>query len=660
MNLALSLLLLAFCSLFAALPILRRLSPSESAPLKLLLFSALLSPALAAGIHTLLEPALGPASARWGTLLLLASTFLLPQERRPDRVPMGRAAWLAILMALGAALFLAILLFGNEAAIRLGHDGLAWQVGLAEFMLNGGGLEQPWLAGAPLECSPLAGWIVAGLGALTGFGSAWIYAALACWSCALVLLCLHLWSALLWRSGRCDVGVLFLGLFAWGGSYWWQSLPSIGGGWAVALAGVTDGEPGAVLHSGMAWIRGGPGVLAMAYGFGGLYAGAHALRHGSAPWPFLSGLCLALCLGIHPLFGASLVVVHLLTLGIMRVGGVGFAGAGRSLVEFLLPLVPAILLVWRFSARFTPQRVLTPTVDFPALAPGLGLLSLALISAYLALNFGFTGKPQGSPGSVGLDASKLSPRQGRTLVLQLILTALSLVLVGWFGDGVHRDHAFFFRAQGLGLAVLAAGIFGVRDVSWRRTPVLLLPLALAMVMIVSGMRVAHWAHGVHLRLGGVSYGITDSTGHLTLRGSSPRSLALQQIAKMDLAPGTVLALRTHVPNERLPPEPGRSMAGIPAGLALLADSDRGPLQVQRLALLQDVLMGRMHPSAELPSFLKVPGRDVLLVVDDVDRQSAARGPGVQGPGGLDQALLSRGMRQVVDLEGCAVYLWEHK
>jgi hypothetical protein len=245
-------------------------------------------------------------------------------------------------------------------------------------------------------------------------------------------------------------------------------------------------------------------------------------------------------------------------------------------------------------------------------------------------------------------------------VLQLILMVLSLALVGWFGDGVHRDHAFFFRAQGLGLAVLAAGIFGVREVSWRRTPVLLLPLALAMALIVSGMRVAHWAHGVHLRLGSVSYGITDPTGHLTLRGASPRSQALQQIAKMDLAPGTVLALRTHVSNERLPPEPGRSMAGIPAGLALLVDLNRGPLQAQRLALLQDVLLGRMHPSAELPSFLKVPGRDVMLVVDDMDRQSAARGPGVQGPGGLDQALLSRGMRQVVDLEGCAVYLWEHK
>ncbi|HIG87776.1 MAG TPA: hypothetical protein EYQ25_12090 [Planctomycetes bacterium] len=654
MTLALSLVLLAFCLLFAALPLLRWLTPVEPSALKLMLFSALLSPALAAGLHGLFALGLGANGARWGTLVLLAALFFVPQARALRRAPLGRAAWLAVGCALLAAGWLAALLFGSAGAMRLGHDGLGWQVGLAQYLLAGGALEQPWLAGVPLQCSPLAAWLVSGLAALTGFGPAWIFAALASWSCALVLLCLHLWSAALWRSGRADVGVILLALFGWGAWSWWSPLPGIGGGWAVAMARVTHAEPGAVLHSGMAWIRGGPGVLALAYGFGGLYAGTHALRHGAAPWPLLAGICLALCLGVHPLLGVALVVVHLIVLWVAALSG-GPRGAvlRRSLGEFGLPLIPAILLSLRFSVGTTPQRVLTPDVASAALAPGLGLLALALIGGYLALRGGGLG-----PGVNG-DAP-LSRVDRRTLVLQLVLMAACLSLVGYCVDGVHQDHALFFRAQGLGLAVLGAGIFTLRLDSLRRAPLLVLPLALALLLVTSGMRVAYWSQGVHQRLAGIAFGISDPRGHLRHQGKTPRSLALQQIRELELAPRTVLALRNEVPAERLPPEPGISMAGIPAGLSLLVDLDGVDLAKERSARLKEVLMGRMNSGANLSAFLMVPGRDVLLLVDEVDREASAPGfaPGV--PRGVDRVLESSGLQRVVDLDGCALYLWREK
>jgi hypothetical protein len=654
MTLALSLVLLAFCLLFAALPLLRWLTPVEPSPLKLMLFSALLSPALAAGLHGLFALGLGASGARWGTLVLLAALFFVPQARALRRAPLGRAAWLAVGCALLAAGWLAALLFGSAGAMRLGHDGLGWQVGLAQYLLAGGALEQPWLAGAPLQCSPLAAWLVAGLAALTGLGPAWIFAALASWSCALVLLCLHLWSAALWRSGRADVGVILLALFGWGTWSWWSPLPEIGGGWAVALARVTHAEPGAVLHSGMAWIRGGPGVLALAYGFGGLYAGTHALRHGAAPWPLLAGICLALCLGVHPLLGVALVVVHLTVLWVAALSG-GPRGAvlRRSLGEFGLPLIPAILLSLRFSVGTTPQRVLTPEVAGAALVPGLGLLALALFGGYLALRGGGPG-----PGANG-DA-RLSRVDRRTLVLQLVLMVACLSLVGCYADGVHKDHALFLRAQGLGLAVLGAGIFALRLDSLRRAPLLVLPLALALLLVTSGMRVAHWSQGVHQRLAGTSFGISDPRGHLRHQGKTPRSLALQQLRELELAPRTVLALRNKVPAERLPPEPGISMAGIPAGLPLLVDLDGGDLAKERSARLKEVLMGRMHSAANLSAFLLVPGRDVLLLVDEVDREASAPGFAPGGPRGVDRVLESSGLQRVVDLDGCALYLWREK
>jgi hypothetical protein len=301
----------------------------------------------------------------------------------------------------------------------------------------------------------------------------------------------------------------------------------------------------------------------------------------------------------------------------------------------------------------TPQRVLTPEVAGAALVPGLGLLALALFGGYLALRGGGPG-----PGANG-DA-RLSRVDRRTLVLQLVLMVACLSLVGCYADGVHKDHALFLRAQGLGLAVLGAGIFALRLDSLRRAPLLVLPLALALLLVTSGMRVAHWSQGVHQRLAGTAFGISDPRGHLRHQGKTPRSLALQQLRELELAPRTVLALRNKVPAERLPPEPGISMAGIPAGLPLLVDLDGGDLAKERSARLKEVLMGRMHSAANLSAFLLVPGRDVLLLVDEVDREASAPGFAPGGPRGVDRVLESSGLQRVVDLDGCALYLWREK
>lgn len=658
MTLALSLGLLFFCLVLAALPLLRRMSPVEPSPFKLLLFSALLSPPLAVLVHGLVGLVVDGAAARWGALLCLGLSFLLPQPRAVRRAALGRAAWLALGCAGLAALGLARLLFSGEGAMRLGHDGLGWQVSLSQFLLAGGSLEQPWLAGAALECSPLSAWLVAGLAGLTGLGPALIFAALACWSCALVLLCLHLWSAALWRSERADLGVLFLALFGWGSWTAWSALPDPGGGWAVALARVTAGEPGAVLHSGMAWIRGGPGVLALAFGFGGLYAGSHALRHGAAPWPLLAGICLGLCLGIHPLFGAALVGVHCTVLLVAaRLGGPRGPVLRRSLLEFSLPVLPSILLAWRYSGAMTPQRVLTPEASIAALVPGLGLALLALVGVWIA----WVRNPHCGEG----EAQRPPEKDCKILVLHLILMATSLGVVAYLADEIHQDHALFLRAAGMGLAVLGAGSFSSVHSPWGKRFSLVSGFALvaclfALVLTVSGLRVASWSGSVHERLAAVSFGIDDARGHLTHRETSARSQALGMLSSLDLAPGTVLALRTDVAAERLPPEPGISLAGVTAGIPLLVDLDLGPRHSQRLDRLQEVLLGRMHPGAQLPAFLMVPGRDVLVLVDEVDREASVPGLASSGPRGVDRALEASGLLRVVDLDGCAVYLWRNK
>lgn len=656
MSLVLSFGLLTFCLVLAALPLVRRLTPVEPSPFKLLLYSALLSPALCALVHGLIRIfSEGPVS-RWGTLGLLGLGFLLPQPRPIRRAPLGRAAWGAIGLALLAAGGLAQLLFNAEGAMRLGHDGLGWQVALARFLLEGGALEQPMLAGAALECSPVSALIVASLSALSGLGSAWIFAALACWSCALVLLCLHLWSAALWRSEVADLGVLFLALFGWGSWAFWDLLPGVGGGWAVALARVTGGDPGAILHSGMAWIRGGPGVLALALGMGGLYGGSHALRHGKAPWPLLAGICLGLCVGVHPLFGMALVGAHCLTLLLApRWGGPRGADQGRALVEFLLPVVPGFLVAWKFSLGLTPHRVLTPEVSSAALTPGIGLGVLALMGVWLGWRDRSPRDAAQSPLASTLDR--------RILLVHLLLAGGCLLGFGFLADGTHRDHALFFRGAGLVLAVLSAGCFKfgvtarVKPYSWTCLPPLV-GCAFALLLILSGLRVAQWTGTVHERLKAVA--LAEPQGHLRHRGLSPRSRALQALRDHDLAPGTVLALRTDVPAERLPPEPGVSVAGVTAGLALLVDLDRGPRQAKRLERLKEVLLGRMNPGAHLAAFLMVPGRDVLVLVDEVDREASAPGFAPRGPRGVDRALESAGLSRVVDLDGCAVYLWRQK
>ena len=178
----------------------------------------------------------------------------------------------------------------------------------------------------------------------------------------------------------------------------------------------------------------------------------------------------------------ALVVVHLTVLWVAALSG-GPRGAvlRRSLGEFGLPLIPSILLSLRFSVGTTPQRVLTPEVAGAALVPGLGLLALALFGGYLALRGGGPG-----PGANG-DA-RLSRVDRRTLVLQLVLMVVCLSLVGCYADGVYKDHALFLRAQGLGLAVLGAGIFALRLDSLRRAPLLVLPLALALLLLPSSRR----------------------------------------------------------------------------------------------------------------------------------------------------------------------------
>lgn len=633
-----SVLALAALLLLPALPLVRRVTPVEPSPLKLGLFGALLSPAWVLAVERVADALLPEGWVAPGCWVVLGGGLLLG-GRAIRRAPLGRAAWLAVLAALLAGAGISAWLL-QGAAPRTAHDGLMRTLGAAQVLLESGRAEDPWLAGAPLGVEGLQVHALAALSRLSGVGVAGCAVALVVWALVTAIVTIHLHSAVLWRDGRADLAAPLLALVGVGALAGLGPGFDVGGGWAVALARGTGGAPGEVLHSGMVWLRGGPTPVALALSWGGLYAAAHALRHGHAPWPLLTGLCLALAVAWLPAIGLPVAAAVLLS-GLLA-GDAGIRSPG-SAGALLLPLLPAVLHAWPLGLAGVAGCVLVPE---PGGASWLAFLPLVVLGLAASLR---------SRGVLG-------PREDRVVLLLVTGASAAIALgVGPWVAASGGDAAGVQAAAVAPLAVLAAGLLartGAADAAPRW--VSMLGGLLVLATLAGGLRHLWLCVPVHDRFAHAPSGLETPAGGLALVRANERQQAAEQ-ALASAPRAAVLAMRLTGDEGRVPPSPGLAPGGPVAGHALAVDPlARHALaeeSEQRAERLGELLAGRLRSGVDVPSWLGVPGRAVVVVVDDVDRERAHPGLDPAAHRQLDEQLLGLGLEWAAESGSAVAYLW---
>lgn len=633
-----NLLALAVLLLLPALPLVRRITPVEPSPLKLGLFGALLSPAWVLAVERVADallPSTWVVPACWGAL----ASGLLLGGRAPRRAPLGRAAWLAIGIALLAGVGLAAWLL-RGAAPRTAHDGLMRTLGAAQVLLESGRAEDPWLAGAPLGVETLQVHALAALSRLSGVGVAGCAVALGLWSIVTALVTIHLHSAVLWRDGRADLAAPLLALVGVGALAGFGPGFDASGGWAVALARGVGGAPGEVLHSGMVWLRGGPTPVALALAWGGLYAASHALRHGHAPWPLLTGACLALAVAWLPAIGLTVSAAVLLSALLAADAGARRPGSWGAL---LLPLLPAVLYAGPLGLAGVAGRVLTPE---PGRASWLAFMPLVVLGLGASLRA----------------RTLLGPRADLRILLLLAVTAAVLALAtGSWVAAAGGDAAGAQAAAVAPLAVLGAGLLARGESEGARSRgAAILASVLVGATLAGGLRHLWLSAPVHERLARTPSGLETSAGRLTLAHADERQRAVEQAHTL-ASRSAALALRLTGDEGRVPPSPGLSPRGLVVGRALVVDPLARQVLIeestQRAERLGELLAGRLRPGIDVASWLGVPGRDVVVVVDDLDRERAHPGLDPELHRQLDEQLLGLGLERAAESGSAVAFLW---
>lgn len=658
---------LAILLLLPGLPLVRRVTPVEPSPLKLGLFGALLSPALALALERAAAALLPDAWVVRGAWALLAVGLLAGLwsggARPVRRAPLGRAAWIAV--ALGASAAALVLWWSRGPAARLGHDGLARVLGAAQLLAETGTAEDPWLAGERLGVETLHVHVLAALARLSGLGVSWCAVGLNAWGVLCAVLTLHLTSAVLWRDGRADLAAPVLGLLGAGGLAGLAHLgesPDPSGGWAVALARAAGGAPGEVLHSGMAWLRGGPAVPALALTWAGLYAAAHGLRHGHAPWPLLTGLCLGLGLAWLPAVGlaGAAAALALLPAADARARG------PLSALPLLLPLVPAGLHAASLGLAGVEGRVLASRVALDsalALLPlvALGLLALARSRALLA-GRDHAAVLLGLPAAAALAAGALATFSGDgPATLHLAVGPLAVLAAGCFA-----------RRAAAGAGEAGSASPGAADAARSVHPPAWLCALGVLLLAASGARLAMASVPVHERLALSPCSASDPRGRVQLASAKDE----RQLALDSLPSGLPVAMRLTAEDPRLPPAPGLSLRGVASGHVLVVDplqqggvtatpdeprEVRSPREAdlqRRAAALTELLAGRVRPGVDIAAWLGVPGRSLAVLVDDLDRRRAHPGLDPSAAPLLDAHLETLGLRRLSTHGRAAVFLWE--
>lgn len=351
------------------------LTPVEPSPLKLGCLAAALGPvwvaALAAGG---VAGGLGGREAVAAALGLSAVLALLALGRRLRFQPLGAAAWLSLLTGLlcgVGVLLVGLSEVGDLLALRTsGGSAHVAQAALAERMArHPSAVVHPFFAGGLIELRPGLAAVVATLSLAAGVSTSVAQTLLCAWAAALLAPLAYLLASgasggLEGRgasmAGLRDVAAMLLGAGAW-------------------LA-VGTFRLGLRSDAGLA--------LAAALTLTALFAGVHAARAGTRPWPQVALVATAALAVIAPAVGAALAV------------GAGIAAALRRrwtlAALHAAALLPALWLGRAFGGHSLDQ--LERAARGPLVASSTGLLEgavLALTAGALALAVAARGRGEG-------------------------------------------------------------------------------------------------------------------------------------------------------------------------------------------------------------------------------------------------------------------------
>ncbi|MFT4538345.1 MAG: hypothetical protein ACI841_000764 [Planctomycetota bacterium] len=423
----------------AALPVIAWASPTESSPLKLSLFGAIVSLPLLAGVFGVARPALGPQQALAAAMFVAAALQLFGLRARVRFEALGRAAWMSLAFSSAVASFSAWRSGLFAGGMELSSEMSVRAVAAAQMLLRAGPIESPWFADTPFMGSLVHAHFGASSAGLCGLSLAALPACFDVHALLCIGVAAYLMAATLWGEGKRCVLTVLLMYCAWGALNPW-----------LFESGATDRPLAFAAHAG-------PTMLAVAATFVAWVAGSHALRHAKRPWPMLLA-CAHLCAVLwHPAIGLAGAVVSLCAL-LVCAGAPGVRSrVGIVLAVAALPGLVSLRLQGTEQLAYLQSNA--PTMDWNLRAASI---STALLVA-IAIAGGFRRFPIG-PNAL--------PVAGRQSVVGLLLCAalIPMLITGagltaLVGEGQRLAFGLFTcetlwglaSLTSLGLSALAAG-----------------------------------------------------------------------------------------------------------------------------------------------------------------------------------------------------------
>lgn len=476
------------------LPLLARLAPPAPSWLKLLAFSALLSPCVATALYLALRTRMEAQSATTALFALAAPLALLALGRRASARSPGRGGLVALALALAFGALVAFLTLRGNAP-RVSYHGLL-HAGIGLAVDRAVPPENPWMAGTELAYY----WVWHGAGALVsralGVAPTVAFALLnvqAAWT-----LVLALWIALapLCRDALRELAGVVLAVFGLGalGGLTWLAAGAPYAAPATALelldamrALVPGGaepahDPRLAFGVSKLFNASSHGV-ALALAAGGLAAAAHALRHGRRPWPLLCGLLHGAALAANPVLGG---VATLATALAAYFFGRGARASWGTIAALVLGAIPG---AWLTLAAGTGASLVELDLELARVARGLAPLALLLPGAALAFVPRLAGQPD-AHAHADVDADAGGER--RALLGLLGMHALVPLALYLFVHLPVENEYKLVRWAAVPLGLLAgAGLVGALRAhgAWRA-------VALVLAAPLAAGTVANNAHGL--------------------------------------------------------------------------------------------------------------------------------------------------------------------
>ncbi|WP_145200842.1 hypothetical protein [Planctomycetes bacterium Poly30] len=625
----------------------------EPSPLKLGLFASALSPALTAalwyGLAFGLE--LPPARAWSITFLLIGALALLGWRKPISAAPAGRAAGIAVLLGLAAAVAACAVVWSQAGlAARLGSNETIAQAGLAQSLQDGAPLQNAWISGLPLALRPaLAAWLVAAsgpAGLLPLFSIGFVMG----WSAFVLAIAGYLASAALFRETTAQRAGL---------------RDAVAAAAVLLVAAALDGGRWSVGR----W-------LSMAYTLTFVVAALHAVRRGARPWPGLACLVLTVIGLLHPTLAAAVLVPFGLSALLMRRWNLaplavlavlpGFLVArmyGGFAFEQALPYLAPPRSVrgefggmldwslgWALEEHFWPRRSIIGWVplalggmafvglvvrgrrdpDDARVSRSGGVLALLLVAALITaggwLPSDVSREAQGLAGAAFLLASLGLGRVAQWVPSRAGGALLALGLLGWLAVPVWRDRAEAPRAE-----------FPFEERPWGLAVTVDRPLEEGLGAALEYLRESPFASDPSAIL-------LREPGPLgPVRRDEPLSMT-PLLSGLGLWGGRASSPGTDQPRAFAPPRPEPR-------------TDLGDTPIERRELLEALFEQESQWGQRFVRVLEAArkrGHTLLFVVTEADRRSTTdRG---EGPRGVDDAIRRMGAEEVFQEANTSVYL----